>query len=344
VEITDASGERFEETSSREGLVENSAYRELQLFIQRGLIALALRVASARGKKLHAGGPRKLRSGMEVAEQIVSSLGANLDSDTANDIRRLGEASDELERELRMMRVLATLGLTLAEFTHEVALGFTALGADVENLRDQIESNPEAARLAARVERHVSSLQSYIDYFENTARDNVSAEVQPLDVGDAVREFEELCAARNARQHIKMNIHLKHHVLRVRPMHVSELSSILTNLYTNAAKAIRTARVAGQIDISVRREANAVVMEFSDNGCGVKEANRELIFEPFFTTTSDHDVYASDADHVRGMGLGLKIVRDIVESNGGTINLSHAKRGYTTTFRIDLPEANANVS
>ncbi len=339
VELTDPAGERFEETSSREGLVENAAYRDLQRFVSSGIIQLVLRVAAARGRKPQAGASRSKRSPLEVAEEIISELPPEVDATTANRIRELGEAGETLDRELRMMRILATLGLTLAEFTHEVALGFTALSADVATLRDEIAGNTEASRVSARLEREVASLRSYVDYFEETARDNVSEEIRVIDLGDVVREFEELLTPRNERQLIDMRIMLKQHVLKVKPMHISELSSVLTNLYTNAAKAIKTAGVKGLIEISAWREGQWITLEFSDNGCGVKDAHRSLIFDAFFTTTNDHDVYSAEAQQMRGMGLGLKIVKDIVESNGGSVSLVQPRPRFTTTFRVQLPEA-----
>ncbi len=339
VEVTDPTGERFEETSSREGLVENATYRDLQQFVYRGVIQLVLRVGSARGKKLQAGGPQKRRSLLELAEEILDDLPPGADPSAAARILELGEAGETLLRELRMMRILATLGLTLAEFTHEVALGFIAVSADVASLREELGGNKEALRLTARVGRQVASLNSYIDYFEETVRDNVADEVHSIDVGDLVREFEELVAARNARLNIDLRVDVKNYVLRVKPMHISELTSILTNLYTNSMKAIRTAGVKGKIEISVGVRNRSVVLTFSDNGCGIKEAHRPLIFDAFFTTTNDHNVYSAEAQQMRGMGLGLKIVKDIVESNGGSIMLVDPKSKFTTTFRVELPEA-----
>jgi signal transduction histidine kinase len=339
VELTDPTGVRFEETSSREGLVENAAYRDLRQFVFDGLIQLVLRVASARGRKQQAGSRREERSPMDVAELIIRNLPPGADESTADDIRSLGAVGETLSRELRMMRILATLGLTLAEFTHEVALGFTALSADVATLRDDVVGNPEASRVAARLERQVASLRSYVDYFEETVQDNIGEDIRPIDLGDVIRGFEELMASRNERQDIKLNVVLKQHVLKVRPMHISELSSILTNFYSNSVKAVKTAGVRGAIQIVAWRERGLICMDFSDNGCGVKPAHADLIFNAFFTTTNHHEVYSSEAQRVRGMGLGLKIVKDIVESNGGSVSLVRAAPRYTTAFRVELPEA-----
>lgn len=340
VELTDPTGQRFEETSSREGLVENAAYRDLQRFTFNGIIQLVLRVGSARGKKLQAGARKKRSSPLELAGQILDDLPHGTDPSTVDLILQLGETGETLLRELRMMRILATLGLTLAEFTHEVALGFSALTADVATLREEFSGNKEALRLTARLGRQISSLTSYIDYFEETVRDNVTQEIHPIDVGDLIHEFEDLVTARNTRQDITLDVDVKNYILRAKPMHISEFNSILTNLYTNSVKAIKTAGAKGHISIiAFRSSNNRIVVDFSDNGCGIKETHRNQIFDAFFTTTNDHNVYASEAQHMRGMGLGLKIVKDIVESNGGNIMLIQPRPRFTTTFRMELLEA-----
>ncbi len=61
----------------------------------------------------------------------------------------------------------------------------------------------------------------------------------------------------------------------------------------------------------------------SDNGPGVPPAIRERIFEPFFTTRA------------RGNGIGLAIVKYVVEAHAGSVHLADAERG--ATFVIDLP-------
>jgi two-component system sensor histidine kinase HydH len=65
----------------------------------------------------------------------------------------------------------------------------------------------------------------------------------------------------------------------------------------------------------------------SDNGPGVPAQIRERIFEPFFTTRA------------RGNGIGLSIVKSVVEAHGGSVQLADSTRG--ATFVIELPEDNS---
>jgi signal transduction histidine kinase len=93
------------------------------------------------------------------------------------------------------------------------------------------------------------------------------------------------------------------------------------NLATNALQA---ASAPLDLELLARRtpqgRAQIVV---SDNGPGVPEAIRERIFEPFFTTRA------------RGNGIGLSIVKSMVEAHGGSVRLTDSAQG--ATFVIELP-------
>jgi signal transduction histidine kinase len=117
-----------------------------------------------------------------------------------------------------------------------------------------------------------------------------------------------------------------------------DLESVLANLMTNSIDAIMDAKSGGKgvIRVEVSYPDEGLVIQFSDNGTGIKLKNTEEIFEPFVTThrTSDDDVY--------GHGLGLAIVREILRRHGGEIGVTSP--GYYkpgTTFTIKIPAASA---
>lgn len=96
------------------------------------------------------------------------------------------------------------------------------------------------------------------------------------------------------------------------------IGQALTNLIKNAGEAIESLREAGapeghapQIRIESREEAGQAVIAISDNGIGLPE-DRARLFEPYVTTRD------------KGTGLGLPIVRKIIEEHGGTLVLEDA--------------------
>jgi len=99
---------------------------------------------------------------------------------------------------------------------------------------------------------------------------------------------------------------------------------VMTNLIKNSIQAIPSDRDPN-INIEISDSTNSIKIIVSDNGLGVLEENKEKIFEPKFTTKTD------------GMGLGLGIVKNIINSHRGKISYkSKPKKG--TKFTISLPK------
>lgn len=106
-----------------------------------------------------------------------------------------------------------------------------------------------------------------------------------------------------------------------------EIGQLVLNLVINAAHAIRSAnRDGGKIVVRSFANGERAVIEVSDNGVGIPPEIRARIFEQFFTTKKNGE----------GSGLGLSIVKRVVEGHGGSIEVDSTV-GKGTTFRIRLP-------
>jgi signal transduction histidine kinase len=97
---------------------------------------------------------------------------------------------------------------------------------------------------------------------------------------------------------------------------------ILSNLADNSLRHGST-----RLDIEARRQGDALKIAFIDNGEGVSPSNRARIFDSFFTTRRDRG----------GTGMGLAIVRAMLEAHGGTIRLVEALQ--ETAFELNIPIA-----
>jgi signal transduction histidine kinase len=104
----------------------------------------------------------------------------------------------------------------------------------------------------------------------------------------------------------------------------TQLIRVVTNLVKNALQAIPTI-TSPKILVSVVSEGNFVKILVADNGVGIEDSLRHKVFEPKFTTKSS------------GMGLGLGMVKNIVETYKGTISFT-SKPGKGTVFTIKFPK------
>ena len=104
------------------------------------------------------------------------------------------------------------------------------------------------------------------------------------------------------------------------------LEQVLTNLLTNAARY-----GAGQpVEISVHRLANQSELRVRDHGRGIAKADQERIFRKFERAVGGNEI--------PGLGLGLFIVREIVEMHGGSVRVE-SEPGQGATFIVTLPSA-----
>lgn len=104
----------------------------------------------------------------------------------------------------------------------------------------------------------------------------------------------------------------------------TQLIRIVTNLIKNAIQATKGIDLP-KIEVKVSSKDEKVVIEVKDNGKGINEEVKDLIFEPKFTTKTS------------GMGLGLPMIKNIIEAYEGSINFT-SEEGKGTTFTVILPK------
>jgi len=106
----------------------------------------------------------------------------------------------------------------------------------------------------------------------------------------------------------------------------TQLIRVITNLIKNSIQAISESQPENPcIKVNVYKDDSFAVISVMDNGIGIKDENKMKVFEPKFTTKTS------------GMGLGLAMVKKIVETYGGDINfIENIKDGTTFTVKIPL--------
>jgi two-component system, NtrC family, nitrogen regulation sensor histidine kinase NtrY len=104
----------------------------------------------------------------------------------------------------------------------------------------------------------------------------------------------------------------------------AQLTRIVTNLVKNAIQAIPENQEEKSVIVAIAKSEKHFVLKISDNGIGISSENTSFIFEPKFTTKNS------------GMGLGLAIIKNIIENYNGTITFV-TEEGKGTTFTVTLP-------
>ena len=108
----------------------------------------------------------------------------------------------------------------------------------------------------------------------------------------------------------------------------TQLIRIITNLVKNAIQSFPEEQIEKSVVVTVKKNNGNVLIVVKDNGNGIEPENVDHIFEPKFTTKNS------------GMGLGLGIIKNIIENYKGTISFE-TKLGEGTTFTVSLPIINS---
>ncbi|HAS8248226.1 ATP-binding protein [Vibrio vulnificus] len=368
----------FDETSAREGVIESEEFFNLTELTRNLVIKIASHVASVRGKKITSSQKgfsrtkplveRVQEDFMEVKKEATKLVNAIGDQDTpvesiAEDEKQtsfkfdagnsIPEPTVLLEKlsvfdstikefidEQMMYRVLASIGLAISEFTHEIQLYLSNLKLASQELKYFSANLPPIKYLSDDLERCVGMLDAYTDFFDGTIRSNSNREKKHYEIREIADQFFSAMEPTIQRRGYELVVKYDDWDLWTKPLHISEIMSVLINLFTNSCKAIdRAGRNSGKLLFNVISDSNYLTIMFEDNGDGIPESNWGKIFTPLFTTEVPSEAYSSENKYGRGMGLGLSITEKIIEELNGEITVIHPSEGYKTCFKIMLPRA-----
>lgn len=367
VELTDTE-KIFNETSSREGLMENEALIQLKNFVYRTLLTGVIKTAEVRNIKITSGQKKegnlyeKIEVRIKDIAHTLEALDRELESEEGSiqvkkrrkkrldklkkDIKKVAELQKEEQskylKEKSMLRVLSSVGLTIGQFIHEVKDYIINMESDINFLVEKLKSDKVLLDRVMILDQNVTTFQTYTSYFDGVISQNIVRDLKPIEIQNAAEKFWNTIKSDAQKSNITFLKPERNGVyIYTLPMHPSEWSSIFFNFYTNAKKAIKRNQSQGQIKIECGFFENSIYLEFSDTGDGISQENEEKIFEEFFTTTSPNTLDdLNSSNEITGTGLGLKIVKDIVTSYRGKIEVVAPKEGFNTCLRIEIPKAN----
>ena len=232
---------------------------------------------------------------------------------------------DLLQQQIVRAERLATLGELAAGVVHELNNPLTSITVYAEYLVRKLESQgaeqpdlEKLRRIGASAQRILRFSRDLVQYARPSGKES-----EAVDLAAVVRQSVSICDHLVERGGIALGVEVDPDLPVIQAV-AGQLEQVLINLITNAVHAVEN---GGKVVVRARVEGeNRVGIEVSDSGPGVPEADREKIFEAFYTTKLDG----------KGTGLGLPIVRNIVEQHRGQISVGRSDLGGAA-FRVILP-------
>jgi PAS domain S-box-containing protein len=246
--------------------------------------------------------------------------------------RKMAEADREhahtlLRRQNALLRDADRLkGELISVVSHDLRTPLTSIMGYLELVLDEAEGplTPEQRRFLEVIERNADRLLALVNDLLLISRAEAGRLELDLAEADLVEIAAEVVEAQRPRAE-RVEVELKL-IGEAVPAVVdrARIAELLENLVSNAVKFTPP---GGSVEVRVSRCEGAAILEVADTGMGISVGDRNHLFERFFR--------GRRARKVPGLGLGLSIVKAIVNAHGGRISVeSRPEQG--TTFRVEL--------
>ena len=235
---------------------------------------------------------------------------------------------EQLEERERLRDRLAALGEMAAAIAHEVKNPLAGIEVMAGVLKRQLAGQPEAQSTLSEIINECKAANAIVVEVLEFVRP-IRLEVEHVAVDAVLRDAVTLASSTTPPGTITVALDIPTDLPQI-PGDAHQLRQLFMNLINNAFEAMN-----GRGSVAVRArfdeaddegEPSHVVVEVQDDGPGMSADQAERVFSPFFTTKP------------QGTGLGLAVVRKVVDAHDGNIRLTTPAEGGTC-FRISLPAA-----
>jgi len=250
-----------------------------------------------------------------LALSVVTLLASYL----AERLRTTGGRLEVATARAEQAERLAALGRLAAGLAHEIRNPLGSIVASIELLRTGSTLAPEDKQLCEIIERETTRLNDLVGDMLDLSRPRAPVKA-PMDLAITARDVVML-ASRSSRGGDVLVRYDGPEALAI-DADAAQMRQVAWNLVRNA---IQASSAGSEVRVCVRVvDDGAALLEISDRGVGIPPEARERLFDAFFTTRS------------QGMGIGLAVVKRILDDHGFDIAVESAE-GKGTTFRVRVP-------
>lgn len=227
-----------------------------------------------------------------------------------NILARRTQEQLELKEKLNRAERLSSLGELTAGISHEIRNPLGIIRSSADLLKKKMKIYDPSNKIPDIIVEESSRLNTLITDFLNFAKPK-ALNLTPIHVEDVLNKNLVFLDSQIKEKQITINKKIE---VDLKPMMADQamLYQAFLNILINAMQA---SGHGGKIDIEIISRKDAVEIVFRDNGGGISNENLKKIWDPFFTTKET------------GTGLGLGIVRNIITSHGGSIQLQNQPEG-----------------
>ena len=266
-----------------------------------------------------------------VTEQIIQ-LRSALQAANRNLERRVEERTAELQKALERLSELSQVKANfVSNVSHELRTPLTHLKGYVEllvagSLGEITEEQQDALEVCQRATSRLEGLVNDLIMFSLNSKGELSLKQERTDLSVLVYSTVKTAAQKADDREVTVHAVVEKDIPFVKA-DPEKISWVISQLIDNG---IKFTPAGGRVVVNAKREAeNLVAVSVIDTGIGIPPEKIKEVFEPF------HQLDGSSTRHYGGTGLGLSLVRQIVEAHGSMIDVQSIE-GRGTTFRFPL--------
>ncbi len=229
-----------------------------------------------------------------------------------------------VEERLRRER-MTMVGEMANAIIHDFKNPFTVIRMAAFSI-DGKYNDPDTKKLCKLIDEQIERMRVMADEVLDFSRGRARLNMKIIDMNDLLQRFEKLVG-----EYLRASLidYVFTGVSKVIMADDDKLLRVLQNLVTNATEAF--VGKPGKITIEIHDKGETVLLEVKDNGPGIPPEIKSRIYDPFVTHGKE-----------KGLGLGMAITKNIIESHHGVIDFD-SEPGRGTTFRITLPYRQPSV-
>lgn len=329
----------------REGFLKNRGLEQLTEFVRAGVEFLALQDKRELERRKIAEAREAAQDARDDVRQAIEhikdspTLTASDKATITKAYLRLADQIEEVEEYNEKARqnliTMSLLGVVASFMTHESKSLIFEMEKAAQIVDSLAKKNPALKGVSAELNRRLLAFKGQLEYAQLFLKGVRRGQSVRMSAAGQIRYVLKRFGSFATDHGIEVldSVRAKTETPLLTP---AVYSGVILNLYSNALKAVLSATSSidkPKISINAWNDNGSHILEVSDNGIGIPPQLRKRIWDPLYTTTSDTGNPLGS-----GMGLGLSLVKHVVEDSGGKISLvNDPPAGFNTSFRVVFP-------
>ena len=257
---------------------------------------------------------RSLERERAQLQQEIQSWNRELEMRVAEKTRELEQAHSEIVQAEK----LATVGHLSAGMAHEIRNPLNSIGLFAQLLATGLDPQDELAEYPEKILKEIERIDAILLKLLAASK-QPRIDAYQIMLSEIIHDVADLFRPQLNQQGVELDLYLQPVVPLVADR--DEFVQIFTNLFVNALQAMPN---GGLLSVEMEQQDGRILIEVSDNGCGIAQENLSKVFDPFFTTKN------------KGTGFGLSVVLRSVKNYHGSIRVT-SEPGNGTSFHLEFP-------